>query len=57
MDAYSLGRLIPALIIFPGIPILIIGMFLNWRSKRRLKKIRENYSKERLERYNKKRKP
>jgi len=57
MDAYSFGRLIPALIIFPGIPILIIGMFLNWRSKRRLKKIRENYSKERLERYNKKRKP
>ena len=54
MDAYNLGRYIGVLVIFPGIPILIFSLFLNWRSKKRLEKIREKRENARLERYDRK---
>ena len=53
MDAYNLGRYIGSLVIFPGIPILIFSLFLNWQSKKRLEKIRkkrENAQSERNDR-------
>ncbi len=54
MDAYSLGHVIGSLIIFPGIPILLVSLFLNRQSKKRLEKAREQRANERLERHNRK---
>ena len=54
MDAYNLGRHIGSLIIFPGIPILLFGLFLNWRSKKRLEKVQEEREKSRAKRHDRK---
>ncbi len=54
MDAYNMGRNIGSFLIFPGIPILLFSLYLNWRSKKRLEKTREERERARAERHDRK---